>query len=415
MENNIINITFNLNKDKYPILKNVKYDELEEFITKIFDCGYTTLFPNYDKTELNKNNIENVFRKEIMNEINFLRDDISDMDVSNKIDSLSSILETFLGLSNNSNKKGKISEDLIYQIFHSKYKDLSYEKTRHIPHSGDGILMFPNKMKALVEIKNYTSSVKKEEIDKFKYDMKYNNIYYGLFISLNSSIQGHPQLSFEKMIHNNHEYNIVFVSHIDSETVKLDAALLVLDKLYELKTNKKNNIDWIQEQINNHFKEFVSISKKTSLLKDSYINMETSIKSSLNDYYKILRDYQYDLDNKINLIWTKMNDDFNLASEMLIQKDIYSNILETLKDDKCFYILTKIFDILINNKIMIEIKDTKNWILNFKNKEIGEIKKGTTKIDIKLLDPFIVLTFIKNKEIDIETNLKLLNIILCNI
>ena len=413
--NNIINITFNLNKEKYPILKNIKYNELEEFIKKIFDCGYSTLFPNYDKTELNKNNIENIFRKEILNEINYLRDDITDMDVTNKIESLSSILETFLGLSNNSNKKGKISEDLIYSIFQSKYKDLSYEKTRHIPHSGDGILIFPNKMKALVEIKNYTSCVKKEEIDKFKYDMKYNNTYYGLFISLNSSIQGQSQLSFEKMIHNNQEYNIVYVSHIDNETVKLDAALLVLEKLYELKSDKKNNIDWIQEQINNHFKEFVSISKKTSFLKDSYVNMENSIKNSLNDYYKILRDYQYDLDNKINLIWTKMNDDFNLASQILIQKDIYSNILETFKDDKCFYILTKIFDILINNNIILEINDTKNWKLIFKNKEIGEIKKGLSKIDIKLFEPFIVLTFAKSKENDIEKNFKLLNIILSNI
>jgi len=413
---NEISIQLKLLVDKYPLLKTIKDDQIEKFVENVFDYGYKILYPEIDDQVKYKSELEALTRKEITNQIEELKDKLDDNDVSLKLDNLSDILEKFLGLSNNSNKKGEITEDIIYQILTTKYKDLSYEKTRHIPHSGDGILLFPNKLKTLVEIKNYTSTVKKEEIDKFEYDLKFNNINFGLFISLKSSIQGHSQLSYQKMIHNNKEYHMIFVSHVSNEMSKIDAAMLVLNRLFELDNNEinKTKLDWIQNQINSHFKELVKVSERTSFLKDQFISMETNIKDNLNNYYSIIRDYQYEIDQKINQIWFKMNSDFGKAEEDLVKQTIYDNILESYQGDKSFYILTRLFDLLKNYDISLKIMSQKNWILIRKEEEIGEIKKTKSKTIISLKNPMLDLIFIRNKDDENDMNIKFLNQILKN-
>lgn len=413
------NIILNLCLDDYPLLKTIKGDQLNSFVKRIFDHGYKVLYPDINDNNLQQQQLESMSKQEILDSINYLRGDIGEMELQNKLDNLSLVLEKFLGLSQNSNKKGEITEDIIYQLFTSKYKDLAYEKTRDIPHSGDGILTFPNKvtnkltgntkLKVLVEIKNYTSTVKKEEIEKFKYDMKFNNIDFGLFISLKSSIQGHSQLDYEKMIHNNKEYNMVYVSHIDMETTKIDAALLVLTKIFELEgQTKKLDIEWIHEQINSHFKELVLISERTSFLKDNFLVMESTIKNSLNEHYKLLRDYQYDMDKQINSIWEKMNTDFGKAEKSLLEKNELTNILDQYKEDKCYSLMTKIFSILENNKITLN--GTEKWSLNYLNENIGEMKKSKNKIVITLINPSLALGFVRN--VDNDQNLKFLDLIL---
>ena len=408
---NELSIQLKLLVDKYPLLKTIKDDEMEKFVENVFDYGYKILYPEIDDQVKYKSELEALTRKEITNQIEELKEKLDDNEVGLKLDNLSDILEKFLGLSNNSNKKGEITEDIIYQILTTKYKDLSYEKTRHIPHSGDGILMFPNKLKTLVEIKNYTSTVKKEEIDKFEYDLKFNNINFGLFISLKSSIQGHSQLSYQKMIHNDKEYHMIFVSHVSNEMSKIDAAMLVLNRLFELDNNEinKTKLDWIQNQINSHFKELVKVSERTTFLKDQFISMETNIKDNLNNYYTIIRDYQYEIDQKINQIWFKMNSDFGKAEDELVKQTIYDNILKSYQDDKSFHILTKLFDILINYGINLKIMNEKNWILYKKNEEIGEIKKTKSKTIISLNNPNIDLIFVRNKDDENDINIKFLN------
>ena len=411
---NETNISLKLSNDNYPLLRTVKDEELNNFVLKVFDYGYNILYPELTDEIKYKSQLEALSKKEIIDSINVLKNEINDNAVDEKIEYLSQILEKFLGLSNNSNKKGEITEDIIYQIFTSKYKDLSYEKTRHIPHSGDGILVFPNKLKTLVEIKNYSTTVKKEEVEKFEYDMKFNNINFGIFISLKSSIQGHSQLSYNKMIHNNKEYHMVFVSHVNDELSKIDAALLVLNKLFELENKdiKKNNIEWIHSQINNHFKELIKISEKTSFLKDNYLDMESTIKSSLNNYYNILRDYQYDIDQKINEIWTKMNQDFGKIEKDLIDQTILDEILEENKEDKCFHMMTKIFDEMKKFNLSLININQKSWTIKHKNIDLGELKKTKSKIIISLNNPSIDIIFIRNKDDQNDKNIQFLKIIL---
>ena len=48
---------------------------------------------------------------------------------------------------------------------------MEYQVTRHIPHSGDGLLTLPSKTTIMTEVKNYTNTVNKNETKKMeRYD-----------------------------------------------------------------------------------------------------------------------------------------------------------------------------------------------------------------------------------------------------
>ena len=65
---------------------------------------------------------------------------------------------------------------------------MSYQQTGETDHSGDGLLTLSNGSEILVEIKNYSTVVNDDEINKFTFDMKTTKIKFGLFISLATKI-----------------------------------------------------------------------------------------------------------------------------------------------------------------------------------------------------------------------------------
>ena len=50
------------------------------------------------------------------------------------------------------------------------------------------LLTLPDNMKIILEIKNYTNTVNRDEITKLEYDMKYNNINWAIMTSFNSNL-----------------------------------------------------------------------------------------------------------------------------------------------------------------------------------------------------------------------------------
>jgi hypothetical protein len=135
-------------------------------------------------------------------------------DLGNKLTNLESSLSKLIGISNNSSKKGEFAEHLLEEIFNKRYGDITFEKTNHIPHSGDAFLTIGDNMKIMLEIKNYQTTVNKDEITKLEYDMIYNNIRWSLMTSFNSSIQGMKELDLHTFTNNNTTYFIIMISNL---------------------------------------------------------------------------------------------------------------------------------------------------------------------------------------------------------
>jgi len=352
-----------INIDKYPEIINK--ENKEDILIYLLQIGYYHVFLN--KTNNFDDKLELIYRK--------LRDDINNNTTMNDVNVN---LNKLFGLASSSSKKGEISEKLIYEYIKNNYKDYCYDIKREIAHNADGELNSPSGLKALVEIKNYDNNVNNEEVNKLKYDLQYNNINFGLFISIKSGIIGKKYIDYENYCHNGEEYHIVYISKIYQDLTIFDVGMLLLEKIYNITNNLGKEIKTlIHNNLEKQFNELNTIITRTTCLKDSFKQMEENFQDSLNIFYKQLREFDFDIKEKITDIWK--NIEYDISEYQLNQNDSKEDILIKLKKDKCFLILSKIFNIFNDYKIVI---DKEVWNIVKDNIVIGSIKKLKDKVNI---------------------------------
>lgn len=324
--------------------------------------------------------------------------DYESYQIKDSIQELHKITKDIFGFSKISQKRGEIGENMIYTIFQNDYQNYSFEKTNHISHSADAIVTTPNNDNFLLEIKNYQNVIDQKEIDKLKYDMEYTNINYGLFISIQSGIVGKKTIDIEKFIKNDKEHTIVYCSYVFEEPHKLHSSITLLESLIKIKSD---NYNYIQDDIIETIKEITEIYDFIKNLNSQYLLVENNIKDQLTNFYIIIRDYQLKIKDKINKISIKIEDTIYINSEEFIS---------SFNDSECILQINKIYDLIITNNLKIINKDNSLWFISNNNKNIGEIKKFKSKIEITLYNPNICIKFLSKDKSD-ENYTLLTNII----
>jgi hypothetical protein len=377
-------ISIELNIDEFPILANFNETEQQSYIKQIFMTGYNIHFPKYQTSEYNH----------IITKIDQLQDSIKntikDTDIKDHILSLDMSLNKLIGLSSNSNKKGNFAENILENIFETRYGDIKFERKSGVAHSGDAWLYLPDNTIIILESKNYTTTINTEELKKLQNDMITHHICWGIMVSFNSQIQGMRELDLHTFIHNNEKYNIITISNLSNNILKLDLSLQIIRKLI-IHSDKNITISCIDD-INNSLLELNKLIDKNYLLRDNFYNMEQTIHKSLNTYYTILRDYQYDIENKIKEIINNVK----YITNNTVDNNNYDIILETFNDKKVFSIITKLLDIIKMKNWILNIKDINNWIVMYKNEIICNIIIQQKKV--VLTHNQIELTFNINKD-----------------
>lgn len=395
-------VTINLDKNIFPKLFDYKGDELNNIILNLLNIGYQNVYSSINEKKL-ITNIDNSFRKykddiildnnNIKDKISLLESNLNNLNVDNKLNEFSNIINKLFGISNNSCKKGDISEKLIYDIISQKFKNYNYEKKSHIAHHADGELSSSTGFKSLVEIKNYNHVVNKDELEKFKYDLKYTNNNFGIFLSLQSGIVGKDIIDYEIYEDNIH---IIYISKLMDDINKLDYGIILSEILFKMNSTFSNDIkvDEITSKIKTKFNELDIILKKTVNLRVEYDKLELSIKSNLNMFYSSLRNYEIDLKLKMDDIWKELIND--LSKDYVDMKD--KLLLEMSKKDKCYKIMERLFDILERHNI--NIRSDENEIIMMRDKKIGMIKKMKDKVVVSIDN--INITFKGNENSDYE-------------
>ncbi len=393
-----IEIKLNIIKSEYPALFKIKHDELDSTIFSLFDTGYNIMFPQ--PININNTNYE---YSQIVNKIDSLKNEINNTDLNEKICILEHSLEKLIGLSTSSAKKGEIAENILENIFNSRYGDIEFKNTSQIPHSGDAWLYLPNNKIIMLESKNYTTTVNKDEIIKLQSDMITHHIKWGLFLSFNSNIQGMKEIDFNMFNHNNENYHIIFVSNLANDINKLDFSLSLIRKLLTA-YSELEQFPWIVNNIKSELINLNNILEHNYLLRDQFINMEKDIIKNINNFYIKLRDYQFNLDTKIKDIINKITS--TMSDSIEFDKIDYNLIITTAskKDKKLDYIATKITDTMKKKKIYFEYTDN-IFNLIFNDENIGTLKILNKKIVIEFIKYDIVLNFIIGKDKEILHNL----------
>ena len=182
-------------------------------------------------------------------------------------------------VSSNKGKTGEQSFDAMVESFTTwELKD-----TAKTPHSCDRFSEIRG-CKTLFEIKNYSHTVPKKEVDKFKRDLEvHKDCPLGIFISLNTNIIGAPQDFFYTEFTNSNQllvYIQQFNNH-DAETIfsildsLIDISLLLYNKssTYEKDESIQCKIDSIKPILQ------IEINNVTNIIKEHNTNTKFVIET----------------------------------------------------------------------------------------------------------------------------------------
>jgi len=391
-----IEIKLTIDKINYPILFQLKDDELNSISNKIFSLGYSILYPNVN---INEKNIE---YNEIINKIELLNNNITNNNLGNKLNSLEQSLEKLIGLSSSSCKKGELAENILENIFNQRYGDIHFKNMSQVAHSGDAWLYLPDNKVIMIESKNYTNTVNKDEVIKMENDMITNHIKWGIFLSFNSGIQGMKDIDFHIFNHNNENYQVLMISNLSNDISRLDLGVTLIRKLLNYYSDLQK-FPWLVNNIKNELNQLNELLEQNYLLRDSFSSMEKNIMKDINGFYTILRDYQFNMDNKIKEIISKIT--LTMDESIHFNTIDYTNFITMCgnKEKKLLTIATQISDVLKKKYI---IYDDNNLLL--KNTIIGNIKIQTKKISIELSNYDLILNFTIGKDKEINQNLIIL-------
>lgn len=350
-------ITLKINKKLYPEIFKLKKSNINNHIKKIFKLGYDTMYPN----------INNKIGYNILSAIQNISK--SDNDETNeKLEFIAMSLDRLIGLGNNSSKKGELAENILELQFQQRYGDIKYEDKSKTPHSGDAWIYFPNNKVVMLESKNYTKTVIKDEVEKMERDMIENNMKLGMFLSWNSGVQGMREFDIHSFNHHGDNYNMIIISNLTKDMSRLDLGVQLIRKM----VIEQNKFPWIVSKIQQDLSEMDKIIKTNYILRDCYKNTMDSINHNLYEFGHKLREYQSSLEDIGNKIISNIDSTMKHSLGIQLNKDI----LKKYKGKKVDNILIKLLDLFKKNKC-----DLDDNLLVFKNKkDIGNIKIMNKKI-----------------------------------
>jgi hypothetical protein len=316
----VLSINMELSELQFPRLFELNEENLPGILQKIITFGYNSYFPE-PVIETSSEKLD-------------ILEDNSDDKLDHKIDMLDTLINKLTGISNNSKKIGIFGENYIQELITKNFVGMAYQQTGETDHSGDGLLTLNNGSEILVEIKNYSTVINDEEINKFTFDMKTTKRKFGLFVSLATKINKMKIIDLKTFIHENETYYQFYISNLKDDLHRLEVGILLLQVLSEYNNTKIKEFT-LDDTIKDKLNTLIDQVNENEKLRGCFLETEKEIRNSLNNFYQKLRDNHMDMENKIKNIFSKLKDNniINLPNEIeenesLMKMTIYSLNIE---------------------------------------------------------------------------------------
>ena len=254
--------------------------------------------------------------------------------ITSRIDKMNEEVEKIFTVKGTSNNKGKLGESLIsghiqtafphYEVIDMSYQ--AHEADYHI-NSDFG--------KILLEIKTYTSSVNKEQIEKLYNDIERTGVGLAIFLSTTSGIVGKKNIEWEVFGKNN--TIILFFPNSGLTQQGVVFSILFLKALVESGINKENSNTFYKSDeevytmlrmFDEFYSELVCISEKQSKLRYEISNVKQQVDKLLDELYK--QSFELELDQKRSLekMYGKIKEKLSIRGKSLDCYQWMNNKLE---------------------------------------------------------------------------------------
>jgi len=318
-----------------------------------------------------------------------------------------------------SKKLGDEGEDN-FMLLSETFKDFvgyKIEKKSHQGHKGDFHLFFEN-FNVLVDLKNYTGSVQKKELDKIEHDLSINDTMdFGWLISYESNVSDWNRFPIMcKWILTDIGLKcIIIVNKLNSNKNPTDILRNVWNMTNEIHTilSKTKEVDnseliKIKERDYNVLQKVKTLQKRLSEMKRNITSMSQTSKDIENDIIDIISMFtnemsknEFDKSSKIKEWWNENIEYDDNNKNKLTSTEVWTRFK---KENKLY---------VDENKLLIE--DFKTHIKNFidVNNYVEKSKKGSVDfIGFKFKD-LLVSQEIENikKEEKFEVELNIPNVV----
>ena len=186
-------------------------------------------------------------------------------------ENVSDELIKYINKTKSSSTKGTQSENILFNILNKEYPAADIVNTSGQTGQGDMIIKRKDKTPILIETKNYSVNVKKDEVDKFLRDVT-NKDCHGIFLSQTSGVVGKDNYQID--IHNKNI--LIYIHNVNYDITKINLAINTIDVLFDklININDKNASipNDTLKSINSEYQNFV-------LQREKLLN-------GLKEYYK---------------------------------------------------------------------------------------------------------------------------------
>ena len=223
IENTLDNLQKSINNDTNSLMKSsLTKDVLDKFTQSLDEKFSTTL--------INSQSMFNSIITSTEHRISNKLTEIKDASVINNSSqsSLCTNVNDLLKKMENSSSKGKLSENILFNVLHSLHPTAQIESVGNIKETGDIIMRRRDKPVILFENKNYDKNVVQDEVRKFLRDVEHQNCS-GIMLAQHYGIAN--KNNFEIEIHNNNI--LVYLHKVEYDADKIKAAIDIIDYFKE--------------------------------------------------------------------------------------------------------------------------------------------------------------------------------------
>jgi len=255
IERSITTLYSSINQDTNSLLKtSINKENLDNFIS--------TLDEKFSKTLVSSQNVFNSIITSTESRLGTRLNELKDISSTNSFSqsNLQTNVNELLKKMENSSSKGKISENILFNVLHPLYPTAQIDSVGTTKETGDIMMQRKGKPTILFENKNYEKNIGQDEVRKFLHDVERQNCS-GIMLAQHFGITNKD--NFEIEIHNGNV--LVYLHKVEYDAEKIKAAVDIIDhfksKLVDLEMiggDSANINKDVLDDINKEYQLFVS-------------------------------------------------------------------------------------------------------------------------------------------------------------